>query len=367
MSREAAINTALFSSLMTITAVWAAFDARSFRMPEQVSLTDGALAKAFETHYEEHFPVKQLGVNLWAAIDYTLFREGRPGVVVGTDDWLYTDEEFNVADDARATLHTNFAQIAAARAALEDAGVALVAALVPAKARIYPEFIAERRPAAPHDELYDELLARLASEGIPTADLRAPLTNGKRQHQTYFRTDTHWTPWGARIAAHEIADLTRAAGVAPDGSSDFETRVAKAAAHRGDLLNFLPLDPWFTQLLPPREAVDIMRTDITHLEGGSAPSTAAADLFGDSALPEVVLVGTSYSANPLWNFTGFLKEALRADVASYAREGAGPFRPMLAYLKSADFREHRPRLVIWEIPERALLMSTATDSAAQIR
>jgi alginate O-acetyltransferase complex protein AlgJ len=328
---------------------------------------DGALAKAFETHYEEHFPAKQLGVNLWAALDYTLFREGRPGVVIGTNDWLYTDEEFSVAEDARAAFHANFAQITAARAALEQAGVALVAALVPAKARIYPEFIGKRKPAAPHSDLYDELLARLAAEGIPTADLRAPLTNGKRERQTYFRTDTHWTPWGARIAANEIANLARTAGLAPEGSSDYETRLQRAAAHRGDLLNFLPLDPWFTQLLPPREPLDIVRTDITHLEGGSAPSPAAADLFGDGALPQVVLVGTSYSANPLWNFTGFLKEALRAEVASYAREGVGPFRPMLAYLKSADFREHRPRLVIWEIPERALLMSTAADSAAQNR
>lgn len=367
MKREAAIVTALFSSAIAITGALAAFDARSFRLPEHVSWLDGGLAKAFETHYEQHFPAKQLGVNLWAALDYSLFREGRPGVVVGNDDWLYTDEEFNVDENARATFHANFAQIAAARAALTNAGVPLVAALVPAKARIYSEFVSTRKPAAPHIDLYDELLARFAAEGIPTADLRAPLTAGKRQHPTYFRTDTHWTPWGAHIAANEIAQTARVAGLALDTHSDYETRIERTAAHRGDLFNFLPLDPYFTQLLPPREPVTVMHTDITPVEGGSAPSAAGADLFGDSALPEIVLVGTSYSANPLWNFTGFLKEALRADIASYAREGVGPFRPMLAYLQSADFREHRPRLVIWEIPERALLMRAATDSATQTR
>jgi alginate O-acetyltransferase complex protein AlgJ len=238
---------------------------------------------------------------------------------------------------------------------------------VPAKARIYSEFLADRRPAEPHVELYDELLAHLAAEGIPTADLRTPLTDGKQQRQTYFRTDTHWTPWGARLAATEVARVTRVSGLAPYADSDYETRVERTAAHRGDLCNFLPLAPYFTQLLPPREPVDVTRTDITRDRGAQRPSPAAGDLFGDSELPNVVLVGTSYSANPLWNFAGFLKEALRTDIASYAREGAGPFKPMLAYLKSADFREHRPRLVIWEIPERALLVTARADTAAQTR
>jgi alginate O-acetyltransferase complex protein AlgJ len=367
MSRDAAVHTLLFSSVIAVTGVLAAVSARSFRLPEHVEVSDGSLAKAFETHYEQSFPAKQLGVNLWAAIDYTLFREGRPGVVIGAGDWLYTDEEFNVADDARATFRANFAQIAAVRATLKAAGVALVAALVPAKARIYSEFLVDRKPAEPHVELYDALLARLTAEGIPTADLRTPLTAGKQQRQTYFRTDTHWTPWGARLAATEVARVTRVSGLAPDDDSDYETRIERSAAHRGDLCNFLPLAPYFTRLLPARERIDIARTDITRGQGTHKSSPAAADLFGDSDLPKIVLVGTSYSANPLWNFAGYLKEALRADLASYARAGAGPFKPMLAYLNSADFREHRPRLVIWEIPERALLVTAEADTAAQTR
>jgi alginate O-acetyltransferase complex protein AlgJ len=40
-------------------------------------------------------PIKRLGTNLWAALDFKLFNEGRPGVVLGRDQWLYSDEEFN--------------------------------------------------------------------------------------------------------------------------------------------------------------------------------------------------------------------------------------------------------------------------------
>ena len=355
MNREAATHTLLFCAVIAVTGVLAASNVLSFRLPEQREIVNGAFAKALETHYEAQFPAKQLGVNLWAAIDYTLFQEGRPGVVVGSHGWLYTDEEFDVADPLSTTLNANLAEIVKAREVLARAGVTLIAAVVPAKARVYAEFLAGRKPAGPHVSLYDELLATLAAERVPTADLRGTLTSGKSERPTYFRTDTHWTPWGARLAATEIARVTSVAGLSPQARSAYITRRERRDAHRGDLCNFLPLDPYFTQLLPPRESVDVMRTD-------AAAPTAATDLFGDSDIPSVVLVGTSYSANPLWNFIGALKESLGADIASYAREGAGPFRPMAAYLQSEDFRRHPPRLVIWEIPERALLRPATNDT-----
>jgi alginate O-acetyltransferase complex protein AlgJ len=354
MNREALLHTTFFCGVIAIVGVLAAVSARSFHSPHDVGVVNGGLAKALETHYDEHFPVKQLGVNVWAAIDYTLFREGRPGVVVGNRGWLYTDEEFDVGTQAQTSLNRNLAEIARARQTLANAGVTLVAAVVPSKARVYAEFVPERKPAHAHAKLYDALLAALAAERIPTADLRGTLVAGKTHHLTYFRTDTHWTPWGARLAAAEIARVANAAGLAPPERLSYITRRERRDAHRGDLCNFLPLDPYFTRLLPPRESVDVMRTD-------AAASPATTDLFGDTDIPTVVLVGTSYSANPLWNFIGALKESLGTDIASYAREGAGPFRPMASYLQSEDFRTHPPRLVIWEIPERALL----TDTAAQ--
>jgi alginate O-acetyltransferase complex protein AlgJ len=360
MNREACLYTALFCITLLVTGMLAATNLRTFHAPESVQLLNGELAKAIETHYDAKFPGKQLGVNLWAAIHYTLFNEGRPGVVVGNHGWLYTDEEFDVTDDAEASIEANLAAISKARDALAREGVKLVAAVVPAKARVYAEYIADRKPASAHEAAYDDLVDALVSNGIPTADLRESLVIGKTKEPTYFRTDTHWTPWGAQLAANEIARVTMKAGLAPENRAAYITRRQRRDAHQGDLCNFLPLAPYFRQLLPPRENIDVMHTD-------AAEAAATTDLFGDSDIPGVVLVGTSYSANPLWNFVGALKQALGADIASYAREGAGPFRPMAAYLQSEDFRSHPPRLVIWEIPERTLFLPprASTDTAAQ--
>ena len=67
-----------------------------------------------------------------------------------------------------------------------------------------------------------------------------------------------------------------------------------------------------------------------------------------------MLIGSSYSANSLWNFTGALQEALSREVVNFASEGKGPVLPMLDYLMSEDFTGKPPRLVIWEFPERYL-------------
>jgi alginate O-acetyltransferase complex protein AlgJ len=87
----------------------------------------------------------------------------------------------------------------------------------------------------------------------------------------------------------------------------------------------------------------------------SAAAHTKEALFGDEKIP-VALVGTSYSANPLWNFAGFLEEALQTDVINAAEEGQGPFETMKTYLASAAFRDNPPELVVWEIPERYLVV-----------
>jgi alginate O-acetyltransferase complex protein AlgJ len=67
-------------------------------------------------------------------------------------------------------------------------------------------------------------------------------------------------------------------------------------------------------------------------------------------------VGTSYSANPHWNFLGALQQSLHSDVVNYAEDGHGPILPMLKYLQTDAFKNSAPQVVIWEFPERYLPM-----------
>ena len=158
---------------------------------------------------------------------------------------------------------------------------------------------------------------------------------------TFFRTDTHWTPLGAQLAAQAVAEIARA-DLNASGKTEFVTEPLSAEPLRGDLYNFLALNSLEAAIGPEYDVLKAARTSKV------SPGT---DLFGSPDIP-VALVGTSYSADERWNFAGALKEQLGADVLNAAEAGAGPFAPMANYLSSAAFKNTKPELVIWELPER---------------
>ncbi|MEG5266062.1 alginate O-acetyltransferase [Pseudomonas sp. JDS28PS106] len=339
---------ALFMGLLLVLGIWSLRSFANFSTSAETTVLDGKWTKAAETHYDDEFPIKRLGTNLWAALDYKLFNEGRPGVVLGKDQWLFTDEEFDAVVNAEQNEADNLALIRGVRDAIEAKGSKLVLAIVPAKTRLYPEHIGDNQPASLHVDLYQQFHAEVAKAGIVAPDLLAPLQAAKQKGQVFLRTDTHWTPMGAEVAAQQLS-LTIADKAPLQGEPEqFVTQPVSTEAYKGDLTNFLPLDPLFSNLLPKPDELQKRSTDL-------AESAAAGDdaLFADSEVA-VGLVGTSYSANPNWNFVGALKQALRSDVVNYAEDGHGPILPMLKYLQTDAFKNSAPQVVIWEFPERYL-------------
>ncbi|WP_095154558.1 alginate O-acetyltransferase [Pseudomonas sp. Irchel 3E13] len=338
----------LFLALLTALGLWSLGGLGGFQRTAQMSLLDGKLAKAAETHYDEQFPLKRIGTNLWAALDFKLFNEGRPGVVLGRDQWLFSDEEFKPAVNAEQTQAENLALLRGVRDTLREHGVELVLAIVPAKARVYPEYIGEQAPASLHADLYNAFHAQARQANIFAPDLFGPLQAAKARGQVFLRTDSHWTPMGAEVAARQLAEAVARQTLLNGEPQTFVTEHQQQTPYKGDLTNFLPLDPLFSNLLPKPDQLQKRSTRAT--EEGSGGDDA---LFADKQIP-VALVGTSYSANPNWNFLGALQQALRSDVANYAEDGHGPVLPMLKYLQSDEFKNSPPQVVVWEFPERYL-------------
>lgn len=358
MRRWMQLQVVAFVAVVCTLSLSAMYRARSVQLPVAAEVWRGQAAQALEHQIDERFPLRRLGINVWAAIDWLLFHEGRPGVVAGRDGWLYTDEEFKVDTDAAAIATQNLGLVEWVHAQLRRDGVALVVAVVPAKTRIYPEYL-RRQPPPLQRALYTTIRDALHQDGIDAPDLRAALSVAKTHGATYLRTDTHWTAFGAASAAAQIAHNLRAhdAEVLPPAAADYLTQHDGDETYRGDLVSFLPFDPYFSELLPPLERIPRWRTLAqSPSSGGDADDADDADaLFGDAAAAAVVLLGTSYSANAHWNFLGALRQALSTDVVSYAREGVGPFVPMLDYLHGEDYARAKPRVVIWELPERYVI------------
>jgi alginate O-acetyltransferase complex protein AlgJ len=338
--------------LLVGLGVWSLGGLESFNRTTQMTLLDGKLAKAAETHYDAEFPIKRLGTNLWAALDYKLFNEGRPGVVLGREQWLFSDEEFKPSVAAEQQMRDNLALVRGVRDTLQRQGVQLVLAIIPAKARVYAEYLGKETPASLHDDLFNQFHAQVRQANVLAPDLLAPLEQAKARGQVFLRTDTHWTPMGAEVVAQALADTVQRQQLLSGEPQAYVTQAGASAPYKGDLTNFLPLDPLFSDLLPPPDTLQQRSTQPAQAEGDGDDA-----LFADNQIP-VALVGTSYSANPHWNFLGALQQALHSDVANYAEDGHGPLLPMLKYLQSDAFKNAPPQVVVWEFPERYLPMKS---------
>lgn len=346
---------ALFLGLLLALGIWSLTAFGNFNRTEQMTLLNGKWAKAVETHYDDEFPIKRLGTNIWAALDFKVFNEGRPGVILGKDQWLYTDEEFDPVANSEQIEAENFALIRGVRDQLKEHGVQLVMAIVPAKARLYPEHIGAQTPTSLHADLYQQFHAQAQQAGIVAPDLLAPLQQAKQQGQVFLRTDTHWTPMGAEVVAQNLSKTIAAQMPLSGTPQQYKTEAVKTEPYKGDLTTFLPLDPLFSNLLPKPDDLQQRATTVVNSSADSSSDAGDAALFANNDIP-VALVGTSYSANPHWNFLGALQQSLKSDVVNYAEDGHGPILPMLKYLQTDAFKNSPPQVLIWEFPERYLPM-----------
>ena len=313
----------------------------TFNLPDE-SVLDGEWATTYQTNFEQALALREPSVTFWGGLSYVLFKEGRPGVLVGADGWLFTSEEFERY--SAETLQENLETIATVRDTLASRDIELVIALVPAKARVYEEQLGRYGLPNYTAERYEVLRETLEGQGIPVANLLPALLDAKTESDVFLQADTHWTPYGAQVAAEAVAQTVQEqAPFAELGETDFEVASEPPESHQGDLLTFLPLGYLEERIGPGAEGLEPFSAEQVGGGGG--------DLFGDPNVP-VTLVGTSYSADPKWNFADALKVALGADVLNAAEEGEGPFLPMIEYLNSETLQNTVPELVVWEIPER---------------
>ena len=312
--------------------------------PVLEEVLSGRWMAEYQTAYERALPIRDLATNIWALLQYAVFREGRSGVLVGEDDWLFTTEEFTYTPESRRHAVDHAAYIAEVARRLEDRGVTLVVALVPAKARVYPDRLGRYRMPDALLERYQGFRAELEQRGVTSPDIKSALLEARADGHAFLRTDTHWTPEGARAAARVLAAAVEpelARRNAPRRS--FALRAEGEREYVGDLTAFLPVTPFRGRVGGVPELVSEYR-----LEDLEPP---AIGLFDEVPHP-LALVGTSYSAGDLWGFSDALRSEAEVEVMNVAEEGRGPFRPMQNYLDGDTISDVPPKIVIWEIPER---------------
>ncbi len=346
-SKHAIASIGMFAVLaLSLPINWSFLTAEAEHPPADHTFADrwfrGQGTAAITKLYNENFALKDVGIDLFGTLSYALFREGREGVLVGTDGWLFTREEFETTANAPAELASNLDRVAAAKQVLAERGIALVTAIVPSKVRMEPEHLGSLTWPSEPASRYDRILQGLAGRNVTAVDLRPALASAKADGDVFLHTDTHWTPLGASAAARAIASTV---ATLPDTGEPtaFRRVTGQPFTHEGDLMRYIRLGVFSGLLRPNPDRVTPIEAD----------GEAAGGLLGDAAIP-VALIGTSYSAETRWGFEAGLKIALQRDVMNLANEGQGPFEPMAAALDGDALRINPPRVMVWELPERYL-------------
>jgi alginate O-acetyltransferase complex protein AlgJ len=302
----------------------------------------GRLAAAVNHVMAHNLPVDPEVRAAGGLFRWGLFRSGGPQVRVGCEGWLFLTEELRPFDGAEAAIAERAAALGRVQRALAERNIALVVAVVPDKARIYSHQLCGAPWSAQSQGRLAAILAAFRAEGVEALDLQPVLAGLAAREPAYWRTDTHWNQQGAAAAAAAIA--ARAAGADIERREGIRTTLAAQESEApADLLRLMGLDilpePW----RPRRDRQHLATTTLPESGGG---------LLDDDAVPQVALLGSSYSANA--NFHGALQQALSAPVTAIAQQGGGFHGAAEAFFGGATWRETPPRLIVWEFPERVV-------------
>lgn len=315
-------------------------------------IRSGRTSLALEKQLNAKLPMRESLIAGANGLRYLLLRGANSDVRVGRDGWLFLSEEMQPHPNAAANMAKRIDLMRQISDHLAADGVTLLVLLVPDKFRLYPQhaYWAAYDPAR-----YPQALALLAQHKIAYVDPLPALQQAAEQ-AVYYHSDTHWNQRGAEIVAQQVAQQVKQMTQTKPGlqwdASQFSTNPAGAEHERaGDLLRLMGLEHAPNWLRPPPDREMTLKTEQTSAK-------AAGGLLDDNSVP-VVLAGTSYSLRA--NFHGFLQQALHAEILNSAQDGGGFLQSISAYLADQAYQSAKPKLLIWELPERFLTQSLKAE------
>ena len=280
-------------------------------------------------------------------------------VIVGRDGWLYFSHEVTKAAVEKRGIATSLDIIDKFNRVLKRKGVALAIAMVPLKVRIYPEHLPPGVNLT-NDIItnYDRAMSILKADGVDMIDLNSAFLSNKPKNSTdfplYYPLDTHWSPVGALLAAETIAAAIENTPSLKEKISEVPPTTYKLTWLGADEAPPMPASNYdLVKHLPKASQNFPMQNDRQFRVSKAALSKGS--LLGEVSRPDITLMGSSYSA-PWTKFPAALRYTLQRDILDIFVEAPhGSWYGMELYLRNDAFQTHRPKLLIWEMPERDLI------------
>lgn len=273
-------------------------------------------------------------------------------VIIGKSDWLFTPYEFALTSDQQDT-QASIQLFEKINKMFEQKGITLALVIVPSKIRIHSDKLPDNKPLDNYTaDKYDNIYKALRAGGVNVVNLNQSfLISPHRTSDTplFLRLDTHWSPSGAMLAAETIKaeidanpSLKTAFAATAVEKYDIAWAKQKANTRARDLVRLLPKDA------PTFGVEQTLQFKVTRTQASQAGLLGAADNVGITA------IGSSYT-NKNTGYPDALRYTLQRNLLDISIPvDQGPWVGMEAYLQDDAFKTNKPKLIIWEIPEREM-------------
>ena len=363
---------ALFIMFGVFSTLYATSFGKLNLFPKGISWTpflDGDVSQAFAAALADA-PVPSNAARIERGLSWVVAGDLGPRVRRGESGWLFLGDELTVHEQPQLNTAQRKADVLKVQKILAAKGIKLLIVVLPDKSRIEASHLGMLHRPARYVPRASQWVSELKLAGVEAVDLTATLSAFKQKNGAAFlKSDSQWTEQGAEAAARSVsAEVVRLKIVAtPAQGLTVDKRIE--LNRPGDLIRLAGVEWLFDALQPQQDLaqetsfkVGSQAQDKGKLSTASASSASAQtdDLFGDADLPNVVVIGTSFSRTS--NFVSFIEKELNAKIANLARNGGDFSGAMNTYLSSVAFKKTPPKLVIWEIPERVLQQKASKDS-----
>ncbi|MEA4855819.1 alginate O-acetyltransferase AlgX-related protein [Solidesulfovibrio sp.] len=329
-------------------------------------LPDSSLSQIFKSfnvlqrgYLEKTFGFRRLLVRLENILDIFWLHSSNQyqTVIKGKGEWLFLSQEnndLNVIQDYRSVRLFSQEQIARwvdvyreRQDWLAARGIRYLVVVAPNKHTVYPEFLPGQFNKVSPQSRTDQLMVALEAAGIAVLDLRPTMDLVKRQALAYYRTDTHWTTFGAFAGYVQIMKRLGRwfPRFEPEIQGDYD--IAILPNLNGGLARMLALGDFFPEsrvVFTPRFQRKAVETAESHSVPPYFQPTVSMNT-NDPARPSAVVFRDSF-AHELIPFLSehFNKTTYAWPYPSTARD--------VRYFDKALIEKEKPAVVIDEFVER---------------
>lgn len=227
--------------------------------------------KEFDAYYQDHFGLRDALIIFHNSIRLDIFGiSPSPMVMKGTDDWYYYIGAGEIAADYYGMKQVDVNQLDEYNQVLNDRrdwlasmGIRYLFVPVPNKINVYAENLPgriQKMSGMTFNEQFSKYLNSVGNESL-FVDVGALLTQNKKRHQVYFRTDTHWNHRGALDTFNQI--IRQLQDWFPELKEIVENEIVrKEVTHTGDLLYTMHMENQIAEVVNTIELKSVCSASI---------------------------------------------------------------------------------------------------------